>query len=396
MIAALRWILAALAPGAILLLAARRAPALRSEPRFVALTFVLGAALGGVTVWLQARATVWTGLDIRASAAGGAASALIYLLLVVAPVREGALVAAVAPGYVTRRITGPEEGALYAAVAALGFASVENGVVLHGHPAGAIWLARAILAMPAHVFFAAVWGYALGLRRSEPARAGNTFVLAWTGSMLVHGLYTHFVYGRGPGALVGVFPLLLAMANVVWFVVRDRKARLARATLEMPPISVDPRLSRLSFDRFSQPPSLKTVRAALRRTDQPIMVRWILVGALVTLGTMVAGLGASVAFGHWVHVDFSVVDEHDVTTVAPLVLLCTGILAGFPVSGFLVARASNLPTLLEPALATGLAILAVLVMLGLAAPVALVFGVAFSPIAFALACAGAWMGRPLG
>ena len=48
------------------------------------------------------------------------------------------------------------------------------------------------------------------------------------------------------------------------------------------------------------------------------------------------------------------------------------------------------------ALATALAIVTTLVLLGFAAPVALVFAVAFSPIAFALACAGAWAGRPLG
>ena len=32
--------------------------------------------------------------------------------------------------------------------------------------------------------------------------------------------------------------------------------------------------------------------------------------------------------------------------------------------------------------------------LGLTAPVALVFALALSPIAWALACAGAWVGRP--
>jgi len=38
------------------------------------------------------------------------------------------------------------------------------------------------------------------------------------------------------------------------------------------------------------------------------------------------------------------------------------------------------------------AIVGTLVMLGLAAPVALVFALAFAPIAFGLACAGAWVG----
>jgi hypothetical protein len=58
----------------------------------------------------------------------------------------------------------------------------------------------------------------------------------------------------------------------------------------------------------------------------------------------------------------------------------------------LVARASGADSVLEAALSTGLAIVGMLVMLGLAAPVAVVFALAFAPIAFGLACAGAWVG----
>jgi hypothetical protein len=135
------------------------------------------------------------------------------------------------------------------------------------------------------------------------------------------------------------------------------------------------------------------MREALRRADRPIMLRWIAIGALVTIGAMLVGLAASIAFGHYAHVDFAAVDEHDVATTAPVALLGAGILAAFPLSGFLVARASGVPTLLEPALSAGLAIAASLVLLGLAAPIAMVFALAFSPIALALACAGAWVGR---
>jgi RsiW-degrading membrane proteinase PrsW (M82 family) len=389
--ATIRWLLPALAPAVLLAFGVYRSDKRREPPALVILTFVLGALLGAGTLWLQRRASAWAGLDIRASVAGET-SALLYLFLVVAPVREGAKVAAAWPAFRSRYFDEPYDGIVYSAAAALGFAAAENAAMLRSHPYGWIWLLRTALALPAHLFFATLWGYALGRSKQGTGRPGRIFPLAWLGATLAHGLYTHFVYGRGPGALVGVFPLLLAMGNIAWFVGRDLRLRGERPSRQ----GGDSRLSRLSFEHLSQPPSLKTVRAALRRSDQPIMIRWILVGAMVTLGTMVAGFGASVAFGHWVHVDFSIVDEHDVKTVAPLVLLGIGVLAGFPVSGFLVARAANLPTLLEPALATALAILTTLVLLGFAAPVALVFAVAFSPIAFALACAGAWMGRPLG
>jgi RsiW-degrading membrane proteinase PrsW (M82 family) len=366
----------------------------REPPLLVVATFLFGALFGAGVLWLESRATVWVGLDIRASVVGEGTS-LLYVFCVVAPLREGAKVAAAWPAFRSKHFDEPYDGVVYAGAAALGFAAVESAGVLREHPTGAIWVARTLLALPAHLFFASLWGYSLGRSKHGTKRAGHLFPIAWAGATLLHGLYLHFVYGRGPAALVGVFPLLLAMGVVALFAARDLRARGDRPSRDLAELAGDSRLSRLSLDRLSQPPSLRAVRAALRRTDRPIMIRWILFGALVTLGTMVAGFAGSVAFGHSVHVDFSIVDEHNVNAVPPLVLLGVGVLVGFPVSGFLVARASNLPTLLEPALAAALAIVTTLVLLGLAAPTALVFAVAFSPIAFALACAGAWVGRPL-
>lgn len=124
------------------------------------------------------------------------------------------------------------------------------------------------------------------------------------------------------------------------------------------------------------------------------MIRWVLFGSFVTTGAMILGIVGAIVFGHLAHVDFSMVDEHDVSTTAPVALLGSGLLAAFPTSGFLIARASSLPSLLEPAIAAVLAIVLALVMLGMLAPVALVFAFALAPIAFGLACAGAWVGRP--
>jgi hypothetical protein len=58
----------------------------------------------------------------------------------------------------------------------------------------------------------------------------------------------------------------------------------------------------------------------------------------------------------------------------------------------LIARASGAQSMIEPAIAAGLAIMGTLVLLGLAAPISVVFALAFAPIAFGLACAGAWVG----
>jgi len=278
----------------------------------------------------------------------------------------------------------------------MGFAVYDGAWHLLRHPVGGIWVVRVLLALPAHLFFACLWGYALGRAKREK-RPGRMFLVTWLAATLGHAFYAHFVYGRGPGALVAVAPMLLAMVTIAGLMARDLRARGERPS-RVP--GSDPAAGgRLSASPVSipssshRPPSLRAVRDALRRADRPIMLRWIAMGALVTIGAMILGLSASIAFGHYAHVDFAAVDEHDFSTTAPVALLGAGLLAAFPVSGFLVARASGVPTLLEPALAAALAIGATLVLLGLAAPIAMVFALAFSPIALALACAGAWVGR---
>lgn len=359
----------------------------RREPLpLVLLVFALGGLGKGVTWYAEQRASSWTGLDMSSHMAGNTGS-LVFLFGFAAPIREASKVAAMWPAFRSKHFDEPLDGLVYAASAALGFACIENALTLRGNPVGWIWVARTAVALPAHVFFACMWGYALG-RVKRIKRPGPLFPTAWLAATAAHGLYAHLVYGRGPGALVGTIPLLLAMAAITFFAVRDLKNRGDRSSRS----SV--LLERVSTLYVSGPPSLRTVRDVLRREGQPITLRWIVFGALVTIGAMTAGLALSVAFGHWTSVDFSVVDEHDVTTTAPVALLGSGLLLAFPVSGYLIAKASNLPTLLEPALASGLAILLMLVLLGLAAPVALVFALAFSPIAWGLACAGAWVGRP--
>lgn len=382
-----RWIGPSLLP-ALLVLAVVYFTDRRREPwPLVLAVFVLGGLGKAATGFAESKAAAWTGLDMSTTIAGNS-GALIFLFGFVAPFREASKVAAMWVAFRSKYFDEPEDGIVYSSTAALGFACVENALLLRENTSGWIWILRTLVALPAHVFFAAAWGYALG-RVKTIKRPGAMFPLAWVVATAMHGLYIHLVYGRGSGALVGTIPLLLAMGGVTFFAVRDLRARGDRSSRTSMMLE---RVSALTF--VSGPPSLRSVRDAMRREGQPITFRWVFFGALVTIGAMTAGLGLSVAIGHWGHVDFSVVDDHDVATTAPVALLGSGVLAAFPVSGYLIARASSLPTLLEPALASGVAIALMLTLLGLAAPVALVFALAFSPIAWGLACAGAWVGRP--
>jgi RsiW-degrading membrane proteinase PrsW (M82 family) len=357
------------------------------EPRWlVAVTFALGSVAALAAHYLTDEARRLTGLDVRVSVAGEQ-GALVFLFLVVAPLREAGKVAAVWPAFRSRHFDEPYDGVVYATAAALGFAVVENYFVLHAHPTGAVWVARTLLALPAHVFFACLWGYGLG-RTKHWGQGVQVFPAAFLGSIVLHGLYGHFVYGRGPGALFAVVPLLAGMGFFTWLLGRNLQALGELQSEHGVPSS---RLSRLAI--AAVPPSLSAVRSALTRADEPVKLRWIAFGALITIGAMVVGLAAGVFAAHALHIDLSTVDEHDVRAAAPVLFLGAALLASFPMSGWLIARAAAVHTLLEPALAVVLALVVTLVCLGFAAPFTVVFALAISPIAWLLACFGAWVGR---
>lgn len=381
MLEVLRWLLPAILPAVCFGVLLRRVDPQREPRALVAMTFALGAVAAAVALFVTDRASARTGLDVQVSTAGES-GALIFLFFVVAPMQEAAKVAAAWPAFLLKHVDQAYDGIVYAAVSALGFAAVENAMVLRAHPAGAVWVARAILALPAHVFFACIWGYALARAKLAKQRL-PIFPAAFLATIAAHGLYAHFVYGRGPGALLAVSPLLAVMGVVAWLLQRDLEARG-----ELPP---PPSTSRSGLARLSQPPSLSAVRSALRRADEPVKVRWIFFGALVTLGAMIVGLAGGVIAAHVLHIDLSLVNEHELRTAAPALLLGMGLLGSFPMSGWLVARAANVHSLLEPALACVLALVITLVALGFAAPFAVVFALAISPIAWILSCAGAWV-----
>jgi RsiW-degrading membrane proteinase PrsW (M82 family) len=383
----LHWLLPATLPAVLFAVLVYRTDKQR-EPRWlVALTFVLGSAAAGASLFIVGRAAALTGLSIRVSAAGES-GALVFLFLVVAPIKEAGKVAAAWPAFLSRHFDEPYDGVVYSAASALGFAAVENAYVLRTHPGEGIWLARSLLALPAHVFFACLWGYALGRAKQSKVRI-PIFPPAFVATIVAHGLYAHLVYGRGPGALLAVLPLLATMGIVAWLLARDLRLRGERPSR----FSAAPggRLSRSSV--LVGPPSLSAVRSALRRADEPVKVRWVLYGALVTIGAMIVGVTSGVVGAHLLAIDLSTVDEHGVTAAAPVILLGIGLLASFPASGWLVARAAGVRTLLEPALACVVALGVTLVGLGFAAPFTVVFGLALSPIAWILSCAGAWLGR---
>lgn len=358
--------------------------------RFGLGTFVIGA-LFFLPAWrIEAWLSVWAGLDERAVTTD--LQVLVYALFVAAPLEQGLKVAAVWPVWRTRHFEAKIDGVVFAAAAALGFVTAHNAAFLFAKGVDALQIGRALLAVPAHLFFAASWGYALGREAHAAALRGETkkslggraFKVTWLLAMLFNSVYDHLVFHRGPRALLGTIPILACMVVA--------SAMAARELLKPPE---GPRSLRRRFLPSVAPPSMRAVREALSRSERPVMVLWIPLGALVTTGVITFMLAVAVALGHYLGIDFTAVDRADTTgtaSLAPLLLLAVMVLLAFAFAGYLVARASASRSVLESAIAAGLAIAGSVVLLGLAAPTAVVFATAFAPVAFALACMGAWWG----
>jgi RsiW-degrading membrane proteinase PrsW (M82 family) len=353
----------------------RRVSVLGQVSRRLTVVMVAGGALAALfAAYFERIVLTYTGLslDVATSGAGGA---LLATFLLAAPLEEGLKVSVVWPLYRSRRIADSRLGVCYASAAGAGFSAVEALMaVLLGAPGG-VTVLRALVSVPAQLFFAGVWGYALGAR--GPNRRGHWFSAAWLVATLLHGLYDHIVWGRGPGLLVSVIPLFVFMGVGAWIALRD--------VAPEPP-------SHQHWIPVPEPPSLRALRAALRPVDHRVMVRWIVIGAFTTLGLVIALLALTVVLGHRLGVDFSLADESDMRSSGPLILLGAAVLAAFPIAGYLVAKASAAHSVLEPALAAGLALAALIVMLFMTAPIGVLFALAVAPLACGMACGGAWIG----
>jgi RsiW-degrading membrane proteinase PrsW (M82 family) len=382
-------LLAIVAPIALYAALASRGDLRPASPRAVALTFALGV-LAFVPAEIAERAlTSFTGLR-RTGAGGTDLAAFVYAFLVAAPIEQALKVVAVVPVW---RLRGaqhrPFDGLTYAIVAALGFSTAQGAAFLIGRGASPLDAARAAIWALTQPCLSAMWGWAIG--RSPKGRIdGQYFRSAWLLAMVGSGVSAQVIFfARGPAALIAVVPIIVFAGIVTAAAARDLLQRGAAAT-EKPPAPRAPRLL-----TAIAPPSIKALRTALRREERPISFFWIGLGALVTAGVIVTMVALAVALGHKLGVDFAVVDRDasQPAAVAPLVLLTAAAILAFPVAGWVIARASATRSVFEPAISTSLAIFGVLVLLGLAAPVAMVFALACAPLAFGLACAGAWAGR---
>ncbi|MBX3227890.1 MAG: PrsW family intramembrane metalloprotease [Labilithrix sp.] len=106
----------------------------------------------------------------------------------------------------------PVDGIVYGIVASLGFAAAENiRYFAIGRLNAPLVIARCFMSVPAHMFFGALWGYALGHTLVDP----KTRRWAWIAlAAACHGLFDALLSTDGAGILAVVLNLLLASAFV--------------------------------------------------------------------------------------------------------------------------------------------------------------------------------------
>lgn len=204
-----------LAPGLFWLWYFYRRDTWEHEPRrLVATTFLYGAAVTVVAVFIEAPFLSFE----------------LLLSVVFAPVVEELCKFAVVRLRVYNRaeFNEPVDGIVYAAAAALGFATVENIFDLGGtfFDVGVLtftvtFAVRALISVPSHAIFSSMWGYALGLAKCTPkAQKGHIVVTGILLAILLHGIF-NFLALTGILFAVG----LLIFVPLGWVLVNNRIKR---------------------------------------------------------------------------------------------------------------------------------------------------------------------------
>lgn len=198
----------------------RRFDRARPEPMWlVAATFALGGLSivpAGLAELGLSALTPW--LDPSVVTMGGQMWALPIAILVTSLVVGGAeegskFLAAWSLARHRREFDEPVDGIVYGCAASLGFAAVENiKYFAFGRMSGVVIAVRAFETVPAHMFFGAIWGWAMGRKLvSRKARVWPWLLIA----MLAHGTFDALLSTDGAQPLATGLTLVLALAFVL-------------------------------------------------------------------------------------------------------------------------------------------------------------------------------------
>ena len=227
------------------------------EPkRLVALVFILTIPLSALTGLFEFEVDQQTGALTQAAGLLGSATFYVGVVAVVEELAKFAVVMTLA--YRNRAFDEPMDGIVYAAAAALGFATFENMFyVLDKGPF--VLLLRGPFTTLGHVLFSALWGAALGLAHNElsPRRRFRLISMGLVLAILAHGFFNILIslgqphLANGPQWLsLSGLPFLLLLYLVI-----SRKIRYALRISDFNPARRVPVPLRVSHSHLHYAPN---------------------------------------------------------------------------------------------------------------------------------------------
>lgn len=208
-------LLVALAPCVFWLWLIYKGDKYKPEPKSLIIrTFLFGLGIAIPVAFLET-------FLYRGSTAGNLSlSTAAYLSFVVAGVTEEiAKFLVVRIGvYPSAHFEEPTDGLVYAAAAALGFASLENVVYLINYGWQVILL-RGLFSNLAHVLFSALWGYPLAMTKLEFFKHKSAVWFGLGGAILAHGIFDFLLF-TGTVYTFLVIPLFIIMLLIFILMMR--------------------------------------------------------------------------------------------------------------------------------------------------------------------------------
>lgn len=233
------------------------------------------------------------------------------------------------------------------------------------------------------VAIAAFWGYGLALSAADGRLGGTPFGRYAVVAMVLRGgceLVVRSTSTAGLSAGLGLGAGLAILAAIGVY-------RLSREG--------DAPISERGLGHVGRATLTELARAELSRGR--IRPLWILVGTLGNVGGIALGLVGAILVGRSAHVDFGEIDRAGPAAEYAGLILVLGVVVSFPLSAALVGLAAGGRAqqgnahVLEAGIAAMLALGALLLALGVVAPVAVAVAAACAPVVFALAGIGAWI-----
>jgi RsiW-degrading membrane proteinase PrsW (M82 family) len=207
-----------------------------NEPlRTLAITFLLGVLTANFAAILNTVLQSELQPLMQAGVLGSAIGSLAFFFLVVGPVEETVKLLAVRlHAFRTERFDAVVDGAVYGAMAGLGFAFIENSLYIARNvgmaadlnfglqliqQGGNITAVRA-LAGPGHVIYSAFAGYYLGLAKFNREHAGPIVVKGLIIAAVIHATYNSTV-SLGTGVIAAFTPLSGIAAFLAYVLIYD-------------------------------------------------------------------------------------------------------------------------------------------------------------------------------